>query len=214
MQTTRLIAATALSLFALVPVLFAETRRPPEIPTVRVPLENFWVETISRDEAIRRLNGRQLPDSERKRIQAAIPAVTQNYLVFRDGVFKEYVTFGNGPSELVLMLPAQKTANGYDVIVTLYDSERTKSGHVRHVRGIEVHRFTERGATLFENDAPRPSFRRSTGTAELQVNTALLFSPVAIPIGICCGACEWVHSALDIHCADWACCLGRCYDLL
>jgi hypothetical protein len=28
--------------------------------------------------------------------------------------------------------------------------------------------------------------------------------------GWCCDACEWVHSTLDIHCADWLCCIGTC----
>lgn len=180
--------------------------------TVAVTLNQYWVETISREEALKRLATRHLAPELLETISRQIPDVTEHYLIFTDRTFREFAAPSHDSARLLLLLPVKREEPAYDVVVPLYDSEHTANGHVRHVRGVEVHQFENRNGVLFENGVARQTFRLSQAPTTINVDISFLATH---PGGSwCCNACEWVHSALDIHCADWLCCLGCCDSAL
>jgi hypothetical protein len=183
---------------------------PTPAETVSVTLGEHWVETISRGEALQRLATRNLPENVRDRIARVIPETTAHYLVFTDRTFREFIAPSNDTARLLLLLPIKRSDSAHDVIVPVYDSERTVTGHVRHLRGVEVHRFENRNGVLFENGMARDTFRLSRAPTSINVDASFLRANAHPGGNWCCDACEWVHSKLDIHCADWLCCLGFC----
>jgi hypothetical protein len=185
---------------------------------IHIALRNYWHETISRDEAFRRLEGRDLPPERRSAVENTIPdGETRHFLTFYGGAFREYVAFPDEPAKLLLILPIrQKEENKFEVPVPV-TSERTSDGRIRNIVGIDFEEYQFTDGTLVENGTPRETFEFVEGPTELVVDVSFV-SPAGPELerekhpggGGCCGACEWVHSALDIHCADWLCCLGTC----
>ena len=179
---------------------------------VPITLSDYWHETISRKEALRRLEGRDIEPKTRAKIIKDIPEQTEHFLTFDDGAFREYAFSGQGTAALLLLLPVHRQGNSFLVFVPIHHSDRFPSGADRHFTGIDAHIFKGASGKLFENGVHRPTFRYSTKPVTLPLDVSF-----AVPIQkrhktnfSCCGACEWVHSALDIHCADPICCLGTC----
>jgi hypothetical protein len=176
---------------------------------VSIPLQNYWQETITRDEALKRLEGRNLDPERRAAIAKEIPDETKHYLTFVESGFREYVDRGDGIAKLLLLLPLEKKGDKWVVIVPIHNSERHEDGRIRLISGIELHEFEVVGGKLVENGKARETFRYSAGPINLPVDAEFIIADH--PGGNwCCDACEWVHSALDIHCADWFCCIGTC----
>ena len=179
---------------------------------VPVVLPEYWHETISRKEALRRLEGRDIERKTRAKIVKDIPDQTEHFLTFDDGAFREYAYSGRGTAALLLLLPLHTQGNSFMVFVPIHHSDHFPSGADRHFIGIDTHIFKRFGGKLFENGVHRPTFRYSTKavTLPLDVSFAAPMRRRRTTNFSCCGACEWVHSTLDIHCADRLCCLGTC----
>ena len=177
-----------------------------------VTLRDYWVETITRKEALRRLATRDIDDERRIKIERSIPPQTEHYLTFDKNVFREYAYSGSGTAALLLQLPGYRARNLFVVIVPLLRSMDGK----RAMYGYDFHSYGGKNGKLLENDVHRPTFRHSREPVILPLNVSFV-QPSPRPPSLsfaCCEACEWVHSALDIHCADWICCLFQCFDNL
>lgn len=186
---------------------------------VPITLRDYWYEAISKEEALRRLATRKIDSQIRTQTENEIPERTLHFLTFNGGVLREYAQFGNGVASLLLMLPLEKKEDSYVVVMPVYNSEQMENGRTRRLSGIELHEFTSLGGKLLENGIPRPTFHYSEGPTELKVDVSFVTAgerrregEVFLPprSGLCCRACEWVHSALDIHRVDWLCCLFTC----
>jgi hypothetical protein len=187
----------------------------PQLPyTVPVTIHNCWWEEISREEAIRRLEQRSLDPARERGIRSQIPELTRHYLTFEDNAFREYVDPNDRPAELLVLLPLTRRGDLHEVIVPIYESETYPDGRVKHISGIDIHRYDLTKGKLIENDVERDTFRFSEEPVELELNIAFLSTDRSEAAreasGWCCDSCEWFHSQLDIHCADWLCCLGSC----
>ncbi len=180
-------------------------------PTVLVTVDEGWHEQIPRGLAVERLNSRPLASVERQRIADTIPEVTHTYLTFAGRAFREYVDFGEGFAHIALFLPMEVTEEGYRVIVPIYRSQRFSDGRRQNLIGIDEHLFGLEREQLVQNGKERPTFEPIREPVALRVEATMLMPDRGHPGGsVCCDACEWVHSGLDIHCADWLCCLGCC----
>lgn len=188
----------------------SDPHHPAEHPTVEVTLDEGWHEEIPRHLAIERLEARALPSDEVKRITETIPDVTHHYLIFGGRAFREYVDFGEGFVHVSLFLPMEVSDEGFKVIIPVYRSDRFPDGRPQHLIGIDEHLFRIEGEQLIENGKPRLTFKPIRVPLTLRVETTMVMPPNHPTGSACCDACEWVHSALDIHCADWLCCLGCC----
>src|SRR5438128_2722971 len=179
---------------------------------VPITLNEYWCETISREEALRRLEGRDIEPKRRARIIKDIPEQTKHYLTFDDGALREYAFSGQGTAALLLLLPLHRQDDSFVVFVPIHHTDRYPSGAERHFTGIDAHIFKSAGGKLVETGVRRPTFQYSTKpvTLPLDVSFAVPGQKRRKTNFSCCGACEWVHSALDIHCADPICCLGTC----
>ena len=182
--------------------------------TVPVLLRDYWHESISREEAIGRLRGRPgLEQDAQRRLEERIPPETDHYLTFHGDAFREYVKFSDHEvGHLLLILPLRHEDDRWVVPVPIYHSERRGDGRTRPLVGIEEHEFWRDGEGLVGEGLRKDTFRFETGPTRLMLDVSFA-TPVKEdrhPHDGCCGACEWVHSALDIHCADWICCLGFC----
>jgi hypothetical protein len=76
---------------------------------------NYWYETISRKEALRRLKNRKLHPPIRAEIESKIPEQTRHFLTFKNGAFREYADFGKRGAKLLLILPMEKKGDVYVV---------------------------------------------------------------------------------------------------
>src|SRR5438309_1703507 len=123
---------------------------PMEPIKVGVTLREYWVEAISREEALRRLAKRRLNPELRKRIEERIPRETKHYLTFHDKTFREYADFGEGFTSLLLTLPMEEKDSVFTVIVPIRGSERRDDGRIRQLFGIELDEFVVSGVTLIE----------------------------------------------------------------
>jgi hypothetical protein len=177
---------------------------------IQVTLTNYWHETISRDEAVRRLETRNLPTERKARILSGIPERTEHYLAPHGNGLLEYVDCGEGFARLLLILKLQKGPNG-----TLLVGSRHGDGK-RHVH-------ETKDGVLVENGVPRPSFRFAADPIALSVDASFLdpgLPPTPIYMrtqkhptpgqSVCCDMCEWVHSVTDYHEYDADCCVGGC----
>ena len=182
---------------------------------VPITLTDYWYETISQEEALRRLAGRRHLDPQtRSRIEQQIPQQTQHFLTFLGNAFREYVDFGQGVAHLLLMLPMEKKDNKCVVVVPIH-REQGPDGRIRPLFGLDLEEYEFRDSKLIENGLPRETFQHATKPIQLQLDITFVEASGNIPLAggpdnWCCDSCEWVHSALDIHCADWLCCLGGC----
>jgi hypothetical protein len=183
-------------------------------PTMPVTIHNCFWEDIPREEALARLERRSLDAETRRRIEDNVPELTRHYLTFEGRAFREYVEPNDRPAELLLFLPLVLRGEVREVIVPIYESEKYPDGRIKHISGIDVHRYELREGRLIENGVSRDTFRYSQEPVQLNLNLSMLGTDperrLARSAGWCCDACEWVHSTLDIHCADWLCCIGTC----
>lgn len=182
---------------------------PPNI--LLVNLTEYFIENISKAEAIRRVNSRPIDPIIKEFIIKNLPDNTPHYIVFRNGLLLEFATLRDNETFLMLKLPYTTppgTTNAYEVKVPLAGCSDKST-------------FSTSDGQLYENGTLRPSFQFSTERVQLQVNTnALLWNgandpqPIALPceyapdpiMCLCKLACEYVHSTLDIHWADGICC--------
>jgi len=227
--------------------------------TIPLILSHYWIEQISRKEALRRLASRKLDPRRHKAIASRIPERTLHILKFHDRIFKEYVRFGKGSARILLMLPMRTNGDTFHVICPMLDSGRLERNRRTQPAHVEFHEFKVSDGRLYEGDELRETFKFTVGPTKVLLNLAPLFgvkeehnSPImrfmltdAGDGGVtgddsrdgysgggwglgpegddwgswgseagmgsdCCGACEWVHSALKIHRLDWLCCLGGC----
>jgi len=189
----------------------ARPRSQNEPLVVSISLVDFWHETISRREAMRRLETRSLEPKRRREIERDIPDRTEHFLTFRDGAFREYAYSGRGTAALLLMLPMQQDGNRFAVYGPVAPEGNRMSGPRFFCRmGISL--FSVSRQKLFENGDLRSTFRYSRGPLTLPLDVSFA-SPGRVQTRhnfSCCGACEWVHSALDVHWADAICCLASC----
>jgi hypothetical protein len=182
---------------------------------VPITLHEYWHEGISREDALQRLEQRKLERVKHDQIAKNIPPHTDHFLTFDNGAFREYAFSGEGTAALLLLLPLSKRENEFVVYIPIHHSEVYAPGARRHTVGIDLHVFTASNGTLLENGVPRTTFHFSNKpvTFPLDVSFAAPMRGRGKTNFSCCGACEWVHSALDIHIADPLCCLGRCGGL-
>lgn len=80
-------------------------------PAVEVTLSNYFQETVTRPEAVNRLRGRGLPADAARAVEATIPERTEHFVSLDDGTFREYARVGDGPVEVLLILPLEKVGN-------------------------------------------------------------------------------------------------------
>jgi hypothetical protein len=179
------------------------TKPPTMPPTVEVELRDYWVETITREMALKRLAARTLDSKRREDIAQRIPPTTRHFLTTHGNAFLEYADFGEGYAHLVLLLRAQHK----DGKVLVYGPPLGDGKVTSHV-------FETVNGRMSENGKVRETFSYSNSPVKLRVETAFLDPAIEIAEhphgGGCCGACEWVHSALDLHSFDSWCCLGCC----
>jgi hypothetical protein len=208
-----LIVASILVPSAAAPQPRRITASDPEGPshhqTVTVTLTEYWVETITREEALRRLALRPLDPVRRAKIERQIPLVTRHYITSHGNAFLEFADFGNGFAHTMLILRADRIRpdaqfpNGH---LLVYGPDISANSIVTHV-------YAAKNGVLEENGVLKPAFTFSTTRIDLQVETTFIdpsFDPSMMNYISCCDACEWVHSLLDIHGVDWLCCLGCC----
>jgi hypothetical protein len=179
--------------------------------TVPVVLESYWHEVITQEEAFRRLAGRDLSAPQRARAESHIPKETQHYLVFSEGHLYEYVDLGEGYARVLLLLPAHAVqSDTWIVRIPLYGQENTDSGSMSSVIGIALHEFREGGdGRLYENGQLRDTFRLGAEPVSLMIDANFLQPPppaMRRASEECLLLCEWVHSMLGIHYADFLCC--------
>jgi hypothetical protein len=189
----------------------AESRPQGEPLVVTISLVNYWHETIERREAIRRLRTRALEPKRQREIERDIPERTEHFLTFSDGAFREYAYSGRGNAALVLMLPVLRDGTSFAVFGPVSPGGERQNGP-RYFCGMGISVFTMPRGRLFENGDLRPTFRFSKGPLTLPLDVSFT-SPGRRQVRhnfSCCGACEWVHSALDVHWADPLCCLASC----
>jgi hypothetical protein len=192
---------------------------------VQVVLEDYWYESIPREEAFSRLRTRDLRPTLASEIEADIPDKTEHFLSFHGDAFREYAKFSDEEHAwLMLFLPLVHEDHHWKVVVPLHPARRGAGSEEPGRFGIDIHDFHAEGGQLFENGEPRDSFELILGPTVLTVNASFVDPPqVARPGegggpsdqghpggGRCCRACEWVHSKLSVHCADGLCCLGSC----
>jgi hypothetical protein len=194
---------------------------------VPITLRDYWYETISREEALRRLASRNLDPKTRTETEIRIPPQTQHFLTFHGGAFREYADFGDGAASVLLILPIIENYNGtkFKLVAPVCRSERQADGRIVQFSGIEFHQYEGINGTLFENGIPIKEFQFSQGPTGLHVDVSFVVSmkmrgtddPGAVPNLLgglsCCLNCEWLHSVLGIHNLDPICCLGTCGPL-
>lgn len=172
---------------------------------VPITLKQYWYEDITKAEAIRRLDGRNLDPETRAEIERDIPERSRHYLTFEAPFFREYLDWGDGVASLILLLPMKVGVNNF-VVQGFVD----KSG----ISGVWRSEFTvdlQKG--LFENGKPVP-FNYSNEPVQLNFDvTFVVPEPEPERPRCSCRACEWVHSLLGIHWADPLCCLGCCFNI-
>lgn len=173
--------------------------------TVPVKLNDYWFEEITREEALRRLDSRNLSPEERAQIEPDIPERSRHYLTFEGPQFREYLDWGDGVSNLLLILPMKREGNTCSV-EGFIDNE-TFIGLARTVFTMDIQKNQ-----LFEDGGLVP-FTHSTEEVEITLDVSFVIpGPEPEPErNRCCRACEWVHSRLNIHWADPICCLFCCY---
>lgn len=178
---------------------------------VPIKLQNYWHETITKQEGVRRLKARNLDSQTFERLRKEIPPKTEHYLTFHGGAFREFVDFGDRVAQLVLLLPVEHKDKTFVVSLPV-DRERFPDGRVRDIRGMGFSEFTAKDGRLLENGTARDSFGFSKGPMEITLDVSFVAPRLTKhpKSGRCCRACEWVHSKLDIHGADRFCCLGLC----
>lgn len=173
--------------------------------TVPVTLKEYWYEDISRGEALRRLDGRNLDPKTRVDIEQNIPELSRHFLTFEGTLFREYLDRRDGsPANLLLILPMKLGVNSF-IIQGPVDNDR--------LSGIARSEFTfDLTKQLFENGVAR-QFTYSSELVELNLDVSFVIPAPEPERSLCCRACEWVHSQLDIHELDPICCLGCCFNI-
>jgi hypothetical protein len=176
----------------------------------------FWRESISREEARRRLASRGIADEGRRaRIEAAIPETTDHIMSFSGGWLREYVTFDNQPlSFLLLLMPYEERDGWYELAVPLAGEDPHAPGRILY--GVDLHRFKKGPlGELMQEGKTKDSFNWVDESIVLTIDARFMYPEGALeahPGGtLCCDACEWVHSTFEfLHCVDSWCCLGTC----
>ena len=108
-----------------------------------VALYDYWQETITRDEAVRRVDERDLSWERRERVVARIPDRAEHLLTFHNA-FREYLLIG-GVAKLILALPVRHWNGAHYVIApTLPDGVRLSSRAEPQPATIEQFVFTAR----------------------------------------------------------------------
>jgi hypothetical protein len=183
---------------------------------ITVTLHDYWCETISKQEALRRLRDRShLTSAVRVDIAKRIPNRTRHYLTFHGNAFREYADLGNGRGFLMLVLPLirdRKTPSKVKVIAPAYRNHVNADGSIESTSRIDLHQYHSTRGILFEDGRPRPTFRYSSKPVSLPIDTTFIAPPRSVGVGPaeCCSACEWLHSVLRIHDLDSICCMGVC----
>jgi hypothetical protein len=175
----------------------------------------FWRESISRAEALRRLESRRIADEDRRaRIEANIPETTDHILSFSNGWLREYATFSPQLTFLVLLMPYQEREGWYELAVPLAGEDPHAPG--RTLYGVDLHRFKKGpSGELIQDGKVKNTFQFVDEPLALTVDARFMYPQIVLeahPGGsVCCDACEWVHSTFDfLHCVDSWCCLGTC----
>lgn len=174
--------------------------------TVPVTLKEYWYEDITREEALRRLDGQNLDPKTRAEIESHIPERSRHFLTFKGTLFREYLDWNDGVANLLLILPMKLGINSF-TIQGFIDNER--------LSGVGRTKFTfDEQRKLFEDGIVIP-FKYSDEAIELNLDVSFVIpAPTPEPERtLCCRACYWVHSRLDIHWADPLCCLGSCFNI-
>jgi hypothetical protein len=172
---------------------------------VPITLKEYWYEDISKEEAMKRLDSRNLDPETRAEVEKDIPDHSRHFLTFEPPFFREYLLWDDGVAALVLLLPMKVGVNSF--IIQGFVDRAGVSGVGRSEFTIDLQR------KLFENGKPVP-FTYSDEPAQMNLDASFLV-PVPEPerFRCSCRACEWVHSRLNIHWADPLCCLGCCFNL-
>jgi hypothetical protein len=174
--------------------------------TVPITLKEYWYEDITREEALRRLDGRNLDPETRAEIERYIPELSHHFLTFEGTLFREFLDWGDGLANLLLILPMKIGVNSY--VVQGFVDKPESSGVLRTEFTFDLQR------QLFEDGKAVP-FKYSNESIELNLDvTFVIPAPEPEPErSRCCRACEWVHSRLHIHGLDPLCCLGCCANI-
>lgn len=186
---------------------------------VSMEIQDYWHETITKEEAVRRLNSRELDAATRAEIESEIPQQTEHYVTFNHGAFREYIEFPDGTSMMLLLLPAFASEDGakYKLATPVFTSNADPSGSSRSQIGFEIHEYEDRDGALYEDGQLVPPLQFHRGPRKIDLDVTFIVSQTShaqgITRGACCRACEWVHSIFRIHSVDRICCAGGCQGL-
>jgi hypothetical protein len=175
-----------------------------------VTLKDYFHETITRKEALARLDICPPDAKTRAKIVKEIPKRTEHYIMFADGMFREYAYSGQGTAALVLLLRAMKEGNTHSVFLPIHDQDRYCDGAPRYFTGIDVLKFANQKGKLVANGNLLPTFRFYRNPVTLPVDVSFVAPGKREHNFGCCGACHWVHAKLHISCLNRYCCLGFC----
>ncbi len=170
---------------------------------VPITLKEYWYEDITKEEALRRLDGRNLDPKTRAEIEKNIPERSRHYLTFEAPFFREYLDWGDGVASLILLLPMKVGVNSF--VVQGFVDKPGMSGVGRSEFSFDMQR-------KLSEDGKAVPFDYSSEPTQLNLDVAFVI-PAPEPERCSCRACEWVHSVLNIHWADPLCCLGCCFNI-
>jgi hypothetical protein len=192
---------------------------------VTLTLRNYWYESISKDEAHRRLSTRnKISEDERSMIEANLQNKIDHYISFDDHVFREYAGFENDVARLLLILQLRKRGDStYEVFLPVYGSSHP-DGRKQRFSGIITNEYKIANQKFVENGQIKDSLRFFGGPKEINLDVSFVEANIRddvpesrslrrAPVS-CCRLCEIVHSILDVHWADNLCCLGGCGPII
>jgi hypothetical protein len=142
-----------------------------------VRLHDYWHETITRDEALRRLDRRELGSERRARIEAEIPDVAEHFFTFHR-VFREYLSLPDGVTKLILALPLRRDHDVYHVVAPMLQATRLGNEPKPQPAMIEFLPFRSVDGILHAADEPLTGFKFHRGPLYIHLD-ATPFVPSA-----------------------------------
>lgn len=199
--------STILAVLLLVLSIFSgvSAQKPKEQNSIPLSVTHneYFIEKITRAEAIRRLDEHELDSLVRQFIIENLPDTTYHYLVFKDSLFFEYITFGDEIISYRTLKTHAPVIGADSFLVQIpVDSCLRNSLFVKD----------KNGKLIEDGVSKSPPFSYSRNKTTLLISTEPLFrelpcSVTSDPIGCLCKlACYYVHSQLNIHWLDGICC--------
>src|SRR5262245_52410134 len=149
-----------------------KTKPDAEPLVVSITLRDYWHETITRREGLRRLAGRKLDSKLAARIARDIPPRTEHYITLHGAAFREYASFGGETASVLLIIPTRTSADQRKVgmMIPVDRLDRRPGRRIDEFIGVEYHTYANVKGALYEDGEPRPTFSFKKGPLSLQVN--------------------------------------------